>query len=389
MMEQTVTLILPTSAGTDNGPTTAPNPVEQRPRVVPGIESAQFKTRAGIPYVVIRNPAMNTYLKLEPHEFELLALMDGTRNLPALVIEDFKRFHVLAPMRVANLVNSFQEKHFLIDPLANPASSVKQSQSLPERLVRAFLYTEFPLRTMDARVSRWYHNWGKFFFMRLAVVVMVTLGVLGPILFAVELGRGRYTLFQSASSSIWMLLLYVGLELLVLTIHELGHALAVKHAGRYVIRAGLLLYYGAPAAFVDTTDIWMSPRRMRLLTSFAGPLTGFIIGGICALLAFFLPEGPVGAFCFAWGLLFLINNMMNFNPLLELDGYYLLIDWIEKPMLRARAFAFVRGPLWAKLRRREPLTGEEKFFALFGLASILWSLFSIYIALQFWTLQLQ
>jgi putative peptide zinc metalloprotease protein len=51
-------------------------------------------------------------------------------------------------------------------------------------------------------------------------------------------------------------------------------------------------------------------------------------------------------------------------PLLELDGYYMLVDWLEIPLLRSRAFAFVRSDLWRKLRARQPFDREERIFAV-------------------------
>ena len=76
------------------------SPIEQRPRVVANLEAAHQHTRAGTAYVVIRNPAANSYLKLDPREYDLLPLMDGTRTVKALVVEYYQRNGVLALPRV-------------------------------------------------------------------------------------------------------------------------------------------------------------------------------------------------------------------------------------------------------------------------------------------------
>src|SRR3954447_9278034 len=62
-------------------------PIEARPRVVRDIEASHQTTRNGVAYVIIRNPEANTYLKLDPREYALLPLMDGTRTVKALVVE--------------------------------------------------------------------------------------------------------------------------------------------------------------------------------------------------------------------------------------------------------------------------------------------------------------
>ncbi len=57
--------------------------------------------------------------------------------------------------------------------------------------------------------------------------------------------------------------------------------------------------------------------------------------------------GAVGfKLSFAW----YINALFNLNPFLALDGYYLLMDWLEVPNLRARGLAWVA----ARVRRRPP-----------------------------------
>src|SRR5439155_409451 len=41
-----------------------------------------------------------------------------------------------------------------------------------------------------------------------------------------------------------------------------------------------------------------------------------------------------------------IKSIVNFNPLLKFDGYYLLSDYLGMPNLRRRAFAYIGG--WIK-----------------------------------------
>ncbi len=369
-------------------------PIEERPRVVPNVEASRQTTRAGAPYVVIRNPAANTYLKLDPREYDLLPLMDGTRSVKALVVEFYQRHGVLAVPRITTLVQLLRTHRFLSEPPLDTYARLQQqlrprdASALLARIARGFLFTEFAIKNVDGRLERLYRAVGWLFFTRVAIVVGLSLALIGPVVYLMELGRNRYPLFQIGGSYVAAFLLFTGLQLLTLSIHELGHAMAVKRAGRYVPRGGLLIYYGLPAGYVDTTDIWMAARAQRLITSFAGPYTGLVLGGLCALSSFLLPASAIGAFLFGWGFVLLLNSLFNFNPLLELDGYYLLLDWLEKPLLRARALSFVRGPLWAKVRQRHRLTREEIFFTLFGLASLAYSLFALYLAARFWQLRL-
>jgi len=361
---------------------------EERPRLCEGIESAHQRTRAGLAYVVIRNPANHAYLKLDEEEFELLSLMDGEHTVKELVVEYYLRHDVLALPRIAGLVHLLKTRGFLVggylDAWYELTSRLRPRSAgeLAARVWRGFLQTSIPIPGLDRFFDLLYRKGGRFFFTRPAAVVGVALLVIGPAFFLAELASGRYPLFKFGGSYLEGFGLLLLLDLVTITIHEAGHALAMKYAGRFVRQSGVMLYYGMPAAYVDTTDAWMAPRGMRLLVSFAGPWTGVWIGGITATLAYFVPLGTLGAFLFSWAFVALVDNLLNFCPLLELDGYFLLVDLLEKPMLRARSFAFLREQLWRRITRQESLTGEERFFVFFGIASIAWSVLELFLALR-------
>jgi CRP-like cAMP-binding protein/Zn-dependent protease len=319
--------------------------------------------------------------------------MDGEHTVKELVIEYYLRHEVLALPRIAGLVQLLKVHGFLagghVDAYAELTSKLhsRSTTDVVVRVWRGLLQTSIPIPGLDRFFDWLYRAGGWVFFTRPAAVIGVALLVAGPVFFLAELTSGRYPLFKFGGSYLQGFLLLLVLDVVTISIHECGHALAMKFAGRFVRQSGVMLYYGMPAAYVDTTDAWMAPRKMRLLVSFAGPWTGVWIGGITAIAAFFLPPGPLGAFFFSWAFVALVDNLFNFCPLLELDGYYLLVDLVEKPMLRGRSFAFVRNQLWDRLRNRLPLSPEERFFAFFGIASLAWSILELYLALRIWELR--
>jgi CRP-like cAMP-binding protein len=357
------------------------SPVEDRPCVVADLESAAYKTRGGSPYVVVHNPASHTYARLDPREFELLPLMDGRHSVKELVVAYYRRYGVLALARVAGLVGLLREQHFLT---ASPADSYTllgarlrgNNQRLPSGAVTS--------GSVDAVLTRAYIVWGHLFFHRAWLYLGLALGILGPSVVLLELTQGRYQLYDIGGWGALTILVLLALTLVALAIHELGHGLAVKHAGRRVHQAGVRLYFGLPAAFVDTTDIWMAPPAQRLLTAFAGPWTGLVLGGVLAIAAGLSPSGSPGTLLFTAAFVFVVDNLFNFNPLLELDGYYMLIDFLDRPLLRAQALAFVRGPLWSRLWHRQPLSRDEQLLSLFGLACVAYAVFAVVLALRAW-----
>ena len=202
----------------------------------------------------------------------------------------------------------------------------------------------------DRAVGWIYRHGGRLLFTRAAAVLLGLVAAAGLALFVRTWAGGADRLLLSGGSFALGGLVLLGCNVIALCCHELGHALAAKHAGRHVPAVGVLLYFGIPSAFVDTTDIWMAGRRARLLTTAAGPAAALAFAGVVQLIGIGVPGvGPLAfKLAFAWYL----NTLFNLNPLMALDGYYLLMDWLEVPNLRTRAIGFVarsvrHRPRWA------------------------------------------
>ena len=88
--------------------------------------------------------------------------------------------------------------------------------------------------------------------------------VVGLAAFAWRRAGGDYSLLAVDGSYVLGGVGLAVLQLAVIFMHEHAHALTTKHFGRQVTRGGFMLYLGLPAFFVDTSDIWMAPKRARL-----------------------------------------------------------------------------------------------------------------------------
>ncbi|MCA1916626.1 M50 family metallopeptidase, partial [Methanospirillum hungatei] len=164
-------------------------------------------------------------------------------------------------------------------------------------------------------------------------------------------------------------------------LHVFGHALACKGYGREIGDAGLLLYYGMPCLYIDTSDIWMADRRSRIIVSLAGPAVNLFIGSVCSLLVMGFPDSDASSLIWRVAFLSFVVALINLNPLLEFDGYYALADLLEVPDLRERAFSFLRT--WGSNRTR--LSREGWFFLIYGTASAVCTLAIVIVGMYFWT----
>ena len=122
----------------------------------------------------------------------------------------------------------------------------------------------------------------------------------------------------------------------------------------------------------------MAGRRARLVTTLAGPATGLVLAGAAQLVT--LADPALGPWTFKLTFAWYLNAAFNLNPFLALDGYYLLMDWLEVPNLRARATAW----LVARFRRRPPSFGqldrEGRLVALYGMLSLAWLVIAVNLA---------
>ena len=91
----------------------------------------------------------------------------------------------------------------------------------------------------------------------------------------------------------------------------------------------------APVAYVDLTDIYRIPsRRHRVMTCLAGIYIELTIASI-AIFCWWNSTSPT------W-IHFLVNTaltasvasiLFNLNPLMRLDGYHAVCDWLDRPHL--------------------------------------------------------
>src|SRR5262249_50404082 len=138
----------------------------------------------------------------------------------------------------------------------------------------------------------------------------------------------------------------------VTVLHEFAHGLTCKHFGGEVRDMGFLMLFFMPCFYANVSDAWLFPKRsQRLWVTFAG---GFFELWLWALAVFAwavlepgtLPSRAAFVVVMVCG----VQTLFNFNPLIKLDGYYLLSDWLGVVNLRERSMthvmAWLRRVLW-------------------------------------------
>ncbi|TMC07050.1 MAG: cyclic nucleotide-binding domain-containing protein [Chloroflexi bacterium] len=365
-----------------------------KPRLVPDVERAELRRRDGSTYYVLKNPrgerGAGLYVRLEPEDLRLVDLMDGERTTQDILVAHLELYGTFALDRLARVTAALGANGFFGEERAPVYEKLSARRAMRDPLTRLSLLLR---KLIMWDIARWnnadrvvdivYRFGGRLAFTRVGGALLVLLAIAGIVVWIRELGTGRHGLAQVNGSYFQGILALTVLQVISISVHEAGHALAIRHYGRRVRRLGVMIYYLFPAAYVDSTDMAMATRGQRIVVALAGPIGGATVGAICAFIAAF-EGGVVGSIAFQGASLFTFQLVLNLVPILELDGYHVLVDVLDMPFLRQRSMAFARTAIIRKLRRRERWSPGEVGLAVFGAIAISTSLLVLIFSLALW-----
>jgi putative peptide zinc metalloprotease protein len=368
----------------------------RKPRRAPQVEVARQVAAGGAEVYILRNPEANTYLKIAAQDYFLWQHLDGEHSVRDLAVAYFAAYQAFPFDRLVQLLGQLKAKQLLdgrpVNVLGGMAHRLEE-RTLAYRLQRfaaTSMQKEISLRNVDGAFAALYRRLAWPLFTRPGLIVCGLLSLAGLVLFVRMLLAGTYPLVETAGSyGLGLLVLLLG-NYITIFVHECGHALTCRHYGRSILKGGMLFYYGSPAFFVDTTDIWMAPKAARLATSFASAATTLILGGVLVVTIALFPALPVSPMLFQVAAVGYLGVLLNLAPFMELDGYFILMDWLEIPLLRKKSLAFVRERLAPKLlRERTPFSREERIFSIYGLLTGAFTVLMVLFTIYLWQSQLR
>ncbi len=131
--------------------------------------------------------------------------------------------------------------------------------------------------------------------------------------------------------------------------HESAHGMTCKQFGGKVEKMEFLLMYFAPTFVCDVTQIWViGERKARLATIIAGIWVDLIICFLATTIWWTTVPG-MWIHDFAYKVIMVSGigvTLLNLNPLIKLDGYYMFSELIGEADLKERSTVFVSE--WVK-----------------------------------------
>ncbi len=179
--------------------------------------------------------------------------------------------------------------------------------------------------------------------------MLLALGVCGVYLVAREWDQFTTTLldFLNLEGFVLYVLCLTGAKVL----HELGHAYTAVRYGSKVSTMGIAFLVMFPVLYTDTTDAWrLRSRRERVLIGAGGMITELYIAMVATFLWTVLPPGLPKSLAFVLATVTWVTTLLvNLNPLMRFDGYYILSDLLGIQNLQDRSFALARWHLRSML----------------------------------------
>lgn len=213
-----------------------------------------------------------------------------------------------------------------------------------KRMLHGYLFLRIPL-LRPHRFLKSTEPFTKIFFTRTWWAFIAITAVLGLFLTSRQWDQFTHTFTHFLSMQG---LMFYGVALVfVKCLHELGHGYAATRYGCRITSMGIALIVMFPVLFTDTTDAWkLTSRRKRLIIGAAGVAVELSIAAIATLMWALLDDGALRSTAFfiattSW----IMSLMVNLNPFMRFDAYYLLSDALGVQNLQARSFGVGRWSL--------------------------------------------
>jgi putative peptide zinc metalloprotease protein len=337
------------------------------------------------------------FIRLNAIAYRVVSLMDGHRTLEEVwnranaVLADQapsqdELIQLLAKLHQANLLASNRMPD--LEELEDRRDRTRKS-----RLKQYFanpLALRFPLVDPDRFLDRcmWLFPHG---LRPLLLLVWLTVVGSGGVLTVMH--------WQALTSDILRLVFtteYILMLLLVFPVlkalHELGHGIAIKLFGGQCHEMGVMLLVLLPIPYVDATHAsGFRSKYGRMLVGAAGMMIELFLASIALWLWLSVEPGLVKVFLHEVIIVAGISTLLfNLNPLLRLDGYYILADWLEIPNLGQKSNQYLGFQLKKRLLRvKRNLTpphvapGEPTWLIGYAILSFVYRMLIVTVILAF------
>jgi multidrug efflux pump subunit AcrA (membrane-fusion protein) len=329
-----------------------------------------WQQHQGKSYLVVQDPVARRYFRFTEQQAAIVELLTEATTIEALAVRASAKLGGNLPASAAAaFCDSLESKDLLDTPavherLATPvgAGARRRRSSIFYKQVASFDPT--PIFDWAQPRTRW--------------VFTPAFQIVGCVLIACGLGIfwlnwSELTAATPNLLSFWTLLLVWPVVFSVSAFHEFCHGLTCRHFGGEVKETGFMLIYFSPAFYCDVSDAWMfRSRRQRMAVTLAGGYGQLMLWGLCTIVWRVTdPSAAINHVALVVVLFAGLQTLFNANPLIKLDGYYMLSDYLEIPNLRAKAFQALGR--WVGRDPRRGKFREQRTLLIYGSSALVFS----------------
>jgi putative peptide zinc metalloprotease protein len=356
--------------------------------------TALHRILRGKPWVLLFDPASQRFHRITPTLWRVLEQFDGQRTLEQIWQHACTqtnhggatdKHEALSQTELVNLLSSLHGNDLLQTQAVPDALEMQQRHKRQRRarLKQSILNPmsmKLPLFYPDAWFER-QARLSKLLF-SLPVLFFWLVLVLPALVLAWQHWEGLTNNLSNRVLSASNLVLLWFIYPLVKAVHEWAHGAAIKAWGGHVREIGVMLVVFTPVPYVDASAAYRFPSKWaRATVSAAGIMAELALGAIALYVWLLAEPGLVSAVAFNTVLIAGVSTLLvNGNPLMRFDAYFILCDLAELPNLAQRANQYlvylVDRYLYAVTDAKPPFEskGERKILLLYGLVAPLYRL---------------
>ena len=301
----------------------------------------------GAPQWVLHDALSQRYFRLGAEEVALLDLLDHPDAAAIATTASARLGRQVTPAAVGEFRAFLRQHNLVAADVPQQRWYAKQVTRRPDfwqRFARSYLFIRIPLFKPDRFLTESlpYVTWLGRRWVQWGLGLCAALGLFLAMRQSEDF-VATFMRFFSLEGLLFYALALTGVKIL----HELGHAYVAKYHGCRVPTIGLALLVFWPVLYTDTTAAWgLASRRAQRAIDAAGIRVELGIAALALLAWSLVPDGILRSLCFLLATTtWVLTLLVNLNPFMRFDGYYLLADSLGVANLEARAFALARWRL--------------------------------------------
>lgn len=355
------------------------------PRFRTDFEVFEHKEPGGRKIIVLKDLLAHKYLRLSEYEYRFLKALNGSVSPKQATKQLEEAGYYYCDDDINQIIAKAAQTGLLLGTTFSTARHQLAMKSRIKQLKRAQRFSSvyflfIPLLNPDRFLERTLKFVSLICNRWTAIIPLVALpGALYLIVSGMPKIRQEFLFFFNLNNLVFLWITVAVTKLA----HEFAHAYTAKKFGLQVPDMGVAFLIFFPCLYCNTTDAWqLADRRQRMAISAAGVAAEAVLSTFAAYVWYFSKPGIVNSVAFyLMGVSFLSTVLINGNPLLKFDGYFLLADYLRIPNLYQKAFGHIRFLFLNRVLGMSEIEDsarskrERVIFGLYGFGSLTYRVF--------------